>query len=125
MQIMTFVGVAVMLAVSVATASQDQGSFVSDPSGTALLYTTIIGFLSLLATHGFQLWRERRNRQWDLEDREAARAELRKNNETQRLETIATAVQLARAAKIHNAQLVTQIAENTALTLKAGDKAEA
>lgn len=39
----------------------------------AILVTTVIGFLSMLAAHAFQMWREGRQRRWDIEDRRDAR----------------------------------------------------
>lgn len=121
---------ALAFAVGVASTAQEPVSVSADNS--QLLYTTILGFLSLLATQGVQLWRERREerkreqqREWDLQDRAVAREEVRRNSEAQRFETIATAVELARATKIHSAEIKSQLAENTALTHRVGQKADA
>lgn len=137
---MTF---AVMFALAVASASQDQSGEATASNQTTILITTIVGFLSLLATQGFTMWRERqaekareRQREWDLQDRASAREELRRraeetkdevrrSSEAQRMETIATAVQLARAAKRQNAELTDKLDRNTELTQMVGAKADA
>lgn len=101
-----------------------------DASGVAvnqqtIWITSLIGFLSLLATQIFALWRESRNRKWDMEDRAAARAQSQKNAEAQRLETITTAIELARVATSHREQIVKEISHNTEITKSVGAKADA
>jgi uncharacterized protein involved in exopolysaccharide biosynthesis len=91
----------------------------------AILVTTIAGFASLLATHLFQFYREGRNRRWDLQDRMSARQEMRNHAETQRVETLKTAIELARVSNINREHLLGAIKENTELTSEAGAKAEA
>jgi len=101
-----------------------------EPSGVAanqqtIWITSLVGFLSLMATQIFALWRESRNRKWDMEDRAAARAQMQKNAETQRLETITTAIELARVATSHREQIVKEISRNTEITKGIGEKADA
>lgn len=49
------------------------------------LWTLIIGFLATLATQVFQLYRESRNRKWDLDDRQRTEQKLDVNtNASQR-----------------------------------------
>lgn len=91
----------------------------------AILVTTIAGFASLLATHFFQIFRESRTRKWDLADRTAARLEMRQHAETQRLETIQTAIELARVSNINREHLLGAIDKNTKITSEAAGKAEA
>lgn len=90
-----------------------------------ILVTTIAGFASLLATHIFQFYRENRNRNWDLQDRAAAREEMRKHAEEQRVETIKTAIELARVSNINREHLLGAIEKNSQLTSEAGEKAQA
>jgi hypothetical protein len=90
-----------------------------------ILITTIGGFLTLIATQIFAIWRESRNRKWDLADREAARREVRQHAETQRLETIQTAIDLAKVSNINRQHLVDHIEQNTAITKEAKKTAEA
>jgi hypothetical protein len=92
---------------------------------TTIWVTSLIGFFSLMATQIFSLWREARNRKWDLEDRAHARAQMQKAAELQRIETIQTAIQLAKVTTAHSEQIVKEISKNTALTKSVGDKADA
>lgn len=101
---------------------------VPPPSATnqfAILVTTIAGFASLLATQLFQFYRENRNRKWDLQDRAAARKEVRDHAETQRLETMQTAIELARVSNINRDHLLGAIQANTQITADGAAKAEA
>lgn len=90
-----------------------------------IIWTTVVGFLSLLATQVFAMWREYRNRRWDLENRKLAREELDRKFERQAGETVATAVQLARLTKAHHEEVTSQLEKNTELTRQASAKAEA
>lgn len=92
---------------------------------TAMWVTSIVGFLSLLATQIFALVREHRNRQWDLEDRAAARAQMERNAALQRIETVQTAVELARITKEHRQHILQEISRNTEITQDVGAKAAA
>lgn len=87
--------------------------------------TSVIGFLSLLATQLFALWRENRNRKWDLEDRAVARKQMQENAERQRLEIVETAIKLAQKTNADREHIVKEISKNTALTQSVGEKAEA
>src|SRR5688572_13234086 len=91
----------------------------ADGSHLILLY----GLLSLFVTQIFLTWREerqrkadrereKRNRDWDLADRAAARL-------AQQAETVSTAVQLARVQREHKAEVVAKIDHNTELTKQA------
>lgn len=91
----------------------------------AILVSTIAGIASLLATQWFQIYRENRNRRWDLQDRAAARAEMRRHAETQRLETMQTAVELAKVSNINRDHLLGAIGENTRITSEGASKAQA
>lgn len=91
----------------------------------AILVTTIAGFASLLATQFFQMYRENRTRKWDLQDREQARAEMRRHAETQRLDTMQAAIELARVSNINRDHLMGAIKENTQITSEGTSKAEA
>lgn len=110
------------------------------PSGwpSAGTQVTILGFLGLLVTHLTQMWREGRNRKWDLADRAAARAEAaakaeqlrleaaqaaerlrieqQAHAEAQRIATIQTAIELAKVSKANRDRLIAAVAENTTLT---------
>ena len=119
--------VAFAFVMGVTTISQEQsGQAIGTASNQAtLLTTTIIGFLSLLATQGFAMWRESRNRKWDQQDRQAAREELLQRSERQRLEVIDTAVQLAKVSNANRAHMSAEINRNTTLTEEVGTKADA
>lgn len=86
---------------------------------------TIVGFLSLLATHIFAIWRESRQRTWDIEDRKRAREEMKKQAEQQQIETISTAVEIARVSNANRNHIVDLLHQNTRLTEDAGEKASA
>lgn len=92
---------------------------------TTILITSIIGFLSLLATQLFALWREQRNRKWDLQDRRAARDEVRKHAQLQLQETVQTAIEMAQQQRASQQRIVEEISRNTALTQQVGAKADA
>jgi hypothetical protein len=91
----------------------------------AILITTIAGFASLLCTQLFQFYRENRNRRWDLQDRTAAREQMRKTVEEQRMEGMRTAVELAKVSQTNRDLIFSAIKENTTLTVDAGEKAQA
>lgn len=91
----------------------------------ATIATLIAGFASMLAAQAFQWFRESRTRKWDLADRMAARKEVRDHAETQRLETIQAAIELARVSNINRDHLVSEIGRNTILTAEAAAKADA
>lgn len=91
----------------------------------AILVTTVTGFFTLIATQMFALWRESRNRKWDLEDRAAARKEMRHHADTQRLETVQTALDLAKVSAYNKQQLEGHIVRNTEITIAAAEKADA
>lgn len=72
---------------------------------TTILVTTIAGFLSTIVALIFQIWREGRNRRWDLEDRRLARqeADLKIESQTKELSRVAALeaqVTRARAAAV-------------------------
>jgi hypothetical protein len=116
---------AVSVWASVIAAQEPQPDTARSGSSIALMITTVAGFASLLATHLFQFYRENRNRRWDLEDREASRQEMRKTAETQRVETIQTAIELARVSNINREHVLGAISKNTEITSEASAKAEA
>jgi len=98
---------------------------------TTIWVTSIIGFLSLLATQLFAIWRQKQEtkaaeqrRKWDLEDRASARAEMQKNAELQRIETIQTAIEVARVTRSHRDHILTELTRNTEMTQVVGQKAE-
>lgn len=69
-----------------------------------ILVTTIAGFLSTLVALIFQIWRESRNRKWDLENRKLAREESA--NKIEELKNLARAeaeLTRARAARVETA----------------------
>lgn len=118
--------IAFALALSVTTATQGHdGNPPTAENQTTILITTIAGFASLIATQVFALINESRKRKWDLADREAARREVRQHAETQRLETIQTAIDLAKVSNVNRQQLLTRIEHNTNLTQEAKQSAEA
>ena len=109
-------------------ATQNEAAKPSPPSSSnqvAILITTIAGFASLLATSMFQIYRENRNRKWDLQDRAAARAEMRSTAEAQRMETMQTDVELARVSYINRDHLLGAIKENNDIVAQGASKAEA
>ena len=106
------------------TSSVDMPNMPTGSSQTYILITTIAGFASLLATHYFQMSREKRQREWDLQDRAQAREELRKHAETQRVETLQTAVELARISTINRQTLKKAIDDNTRITEEIGKRAD-
>ncbi len=104
------------------------GAGSSAPSAStqfAILITTIAGMISMLATQFFAMYRENRNRKWDLQDRSTARAEMRESNRTLRLETMQTATELARVSMINSGHLLGAIKENTQITTEGASKADA
>lgn len=120
------------LALAVASAAGQvtpgQNPAIDPPTGSnqsTILITTVAGFATLIATQIFALWRESRNRKWDLEDRAAARRETRTHAETQRLETIQTAIDLAKVSNINRHQLMQELKRNTDITVEAKEVAAA
>lgn len=114
-----------MLALLIAYEGQTMPDAATESNQSTILITTIAGFASLIATHIFSMWREHRNRRWDLQDREAARREMRQHAETQRIETIQTAVDLAKASHIASQRVLDRIDANTTITQAAKETAEA
>lgn len=109
-------------------AAMAQGGGGSAPTAStqfAILVTTIAGVVSMLATQFFSMYRESRNRKWDLHDRSAARVEMRQHAETQRLETMQTAIELARVSTINRDHLLGAIKENTKITTEGASQAQA
>lgn len=105
--------VAFMLSLGVA--SQVPGLDSQPPTQSnqiAILITTLVGFASLIATQVFAIMREKRERRWDLEDRAAARLEAKRHAEAQRIETIATALELAKVSEKNREHLIQHIDEN-------------
>lgn len=94
-------------------------------SQNTILITTLVGFASLLVTQLFALWRESRNRRWDLDDREAARREAKHHAEAQRVETVQTAIELAKVSQANRDQLLRHLEHNTQITREAKESAEA
>lgn len=92
---------------------------------TTILVSTIIGFLSLLATQIFGMIRENRNRKWDLQDRKDARDRAQRDAQQQRLDTVQTAIELAKVSHMTREQLLKHIEHNTRITQAAKDSAEA
>lgn len=124
------IGVAMAVTGAVFLAAQDPGSFqasVSDSgmTTTAVFFTTLAGVISLLATNFFAIWRDARNRKWDLEDRMMAREKQQRDAEAIRLETVATAIELARVSNTNRKHLADQLQHNTNVTMEAGEKAVA
>jgi hypothetical protein len=109
--------------------SSSQPPYSTDPqvlnNQSYMIWTTVIGFLSLLATQIFGILRERRTRQWDLEDRASARLDAKMQAEAQRIETIQTAVQLAKVTQQGHAVIKREIEENTEITKQTAQKADA
>lgn len=94
-------------------------------SSNASVIITLIGFLSLLATQLFEMRRAHRQRKWDLEDRKAAREELRKRHEIIQRETLETASEIARISVANRKHLDSKISENTKLTEDVNQKVQA
>lgn len=118
------VAMVLVMGIGASSAQQDPVIGTSENQKTILI-TSIIGFLSLLATQLFSFWREYRNRAWDLQDRATAREEQRKNAEQLRLETIQAAIEIARQNAMHRQHIVEEINRNTELTQEVGAKADA
>lgn len=70
---------------------------------------TYIGLLSTFLLMAYSLFKDSRNRKWDLEDRAAARADLKQNQ-------IDSAVELAKGLRNSKAEVLQKIEENTSLT---------
>lgn len=87
-----------------------------------LLASTLI---TLLCTNFFQIWRESRNRKWDLEDRKAQRDLARVRAELLHNSTIETAFQVAKVSTRNKDHLVNEISKNTEITKDVGAKAQA
>lgn len=121
--------VSVWAGVQAATAEQTaMASGLNAPTAStqfAILITTIAGVISMLATQIFAMFRESRNRKWDLQDRAAARAEMRENTRLLRLENMQTATELARVSMINSEHLLDVIKENTDITSRGASQAEA
>lgn len=132
-KVVAIVAICGLFAVSVCAGVIAQQQATADPAANvptaqnqfAILVTTIAGFASLLCTQLFQFYRENRNRKWDLQDRTAAREEMRKTVEEQRLESMKTAVELAKVSQANRDLIFSAIKENTSLTVDAGEKAMA
>ncbi len=105
------------LSLTAATYAQDAVATPVTPTNVVLV-TTIIGFLTLIATNVFALWRESRNRKWDQEDREIARMNARN-------ESHAVAVKLATVVNQQHKELAAKLDENTEMTKAVGEKAVA
>jgi hypothetical protein len=69
------------------------------------------------------MYRENRTRKWDLQDRTAAREEMRRLSETQRLDTMQAAIELARVSNINRDHLMGAIKENTQITSEGASQA--
>ena len=108
---------AFIVALSAATYSQEPGAPPISNTNVVLV-TTIIGFLTLIATNVFALWRESRNRKWDQEDREIARINAR-------VEQQRTAGALAAVVKDQHEELKSELVKNTEITQEVGAKAVA
>lgn len=129
------IGLALLLVFIAHVAAAQDPSLVTEQNETTLLLTSIIGFASILVTQLFGMWRENqrdrakrkeaeRQRQWDLEDRATARAEMKRDAQLQRVETIQTAIELARVTSEHREHIVREISQNTEITKAVGAKAE-
>lgn len=70
---------------------------------------TYVGLLSTFLLMAYSLFKDHRNRQWDLEDRAAARADLKQNQ-------VEAAVLLARGVKNSKEEVLQKIEENTSMT---------
>jgi hypothetical protein len=120
-------------------AAQDAPGAATAADQTTIWITSIVGFLSLLATQLFAIWRQHQEtkaaeqrRKWDLEDRAAARAQMQKNAEQlqksaelQRIETVQTAIELAKVSAAHREHILQEISRNTEITQTVGAKADA
>lgn len=96
------------------------------PNGSeSTVIVIIIGFLSMLATQGFALWREYRNRNWDLEDRSKAREEIHQRAEDLKLTTSAVTVELMKVLEENRKHVMEELQKNTAITESASKKADA
>jgi type II secretory pathway pseudopilin PulG len=95
---------------------------------TVMIVTSIIGFLSLLATQLFSIYRDREQRKRDLQDRaearEAARQEARETANLLRREQLATATTLAQVNKKNTERVVAEVSRNTEITEAVGAKAD-
>jgi hypothetical protein len=92
-----------------------------DPAQDTSLSKPVIGqivlFLTTVAGFAYTIYRENRNRRWDLEDRERARAAL--------AETVTDSQKaLAKTVQGQQMKLIEKIDENTELTVTAIDSAE-
>lgn len=90
----------------------------------ATILSIVTGFAAMLAAQLFQFIRESRNRKWDLADRATARAEMRQHAETQRVETIMSAIEMAKVSNVNRQHIADMIGQNTELTADAALKAE-
>lgn len=70
---------------------------------------TYVGLLSTFLLMAYSLFKDHRNRKWDLEDRAAARADLKQNQ-------VEAAVLLARGVKNSKEEVLQKIEENTSMT---------
>ncbi len=127
--------VIVAIGLVVATHAQSgasESNIGTESNQSTIIWTSVIGFLSLLVTQFVSLWRdhqrresEKQQREWDLADRAAARAEVLKQVKEQKLETIETAVQLARVVNAQKEEITQQIRHNTEITKQTGRDAMA
>lgn len=91
----------------------------SDSNSEGLWVTAIAGILTLLATNFFQIYRESRNRKWDIADRQEQRRREAIRAQAQHNSTIQTAFELAKVATRNRDDVIAKVDENTALTAEA------
>lgn len=124
--------IAVVWVVSVFAQDPSSPSSATANNQTAMIVTSIVGFLTLLVTQIFSMWKQNQEkkaaeqrRQWDLEDREIARQQMKTSAQKQLQETVQTAVTLADVTEKHHAQTLRELTKNTELTKAVAAKADA
>jgi hypothetical protein len=91
-----------------------------------ILVTTIAGFLSTILALAFQIWREGRNRAWDLEDKKIQRAEndAKLDRQTEELKRIAALeAELTRERSARATIQLQAAAENTTQAIRETEQA--
>ena len=76
---------------------------------TTEIIVQLITLVSVIAGYLYNLYREKRNREWDIEDRERVAAELANK-------VVETEQNLATYTKIQQDKLMSKIEQNTAIT---------
>jgi hypothetical protein len=81
---------------------------ITEPNGGVI--TAIIGFAVVIIQQAFAAWTAKRNRKWDLEDRDLLRQQVAQE-----------AKKITASAVVRSQEIKTAIVENTDLTVKALD----